>query len=478
MSSKLLSKKTLPFLILFLNTVILFGQNGFLKTYRVAYDYNHSSCIIHTNDNGYVLLGTGNAQGFWDGIIMVKIDSLGNSEWSKVYGDSTVYTHHFGYSVEQILDHNLLICGKWQDSATLIKTDFLGNKIWQENYNILGGTYQAKELSDSAIIMVGRNNNKDLFVRKTNKSGDLIWTQTISIPNTDNKVKPGNGQVDFIVNSNNDISILASLGSTLGNGTDMYLIKMDSSGAVLWSKQYGTNKNEFAQSICSTNLGGYALLGNLGDSTLLVKTDSNGVQQWIKKFSVDEGLRASSVESCADGGFIISGTRYGYDSSITSQTNTYSNAYGIKTDQTGNVQWQKTIISGNATTSTQALPISNGRYIFFGETYFHYLFPSSFLVLRQVDKDIAIKELAIDHFSINIYPNPLNSKSLVTWSNPQNHNFTLRLLNVNGQPIRVFKNLKTDHFTLNRDTLTPGLYFLILEDVQTQSKTVKKVIIK
>jgi hypothetical protein len=78
-------------------------------------------------------------------------------------------------------------------------------------------------------------------------------------------------------------------GSTMsfGNGdNDVWLVKTDSTGDHIWNKTYGGNAFDRALTIINTDDGGFMLFGNTesygyGDLDIwLIKTDANGVPEW------------------------------------------------------------------------------------------------------------------------------------------------------------------------------------------------------
>jgi hypothetical protein len=123
---------------------------------------------------------------------------------------------------------------------------------------------------------------------------------------------------------------------------DFWLAKIDSSGNMLWNYTYGKAEIDRAESVVQTSDGGYALVGTTENSVTgnidvwLIKTDSTGNVQWNKTYG---GLYsyefAHSVVQTFDGGYALAGELYieGAD----------ANGFGmIKTDWAGNMQWNRT----------------------------------------------------------------------------------------------------------------------------------------
>jgi hypothetical protein len=105
------------------------------------------------------------------------------------------------------------------------------------------------------------------------------------------------------------------------------LVKLDSSGQVHWNQTYSGPENSAAESAIQTNDGGYALAGwentsQTSTSTRLIKTDSSGNMQWEQKY---DGLGAYGLIQTSSGGYALTGDR----------------AFLLITDSSGNVQWNR-----------------------------------------------------------------------------------------------------------------------------------------
>jgi len=127
----------------------------------------------HTSDGGYILTGysysddgdvTGNygASDYW----VLKLDPEGQIEWEKNYGGSS---HDFPGTVHQTSDGGYLVAGDSESEdgdvsgnygardIWIIKTDSLGNLLWEQNY---GGSYRdrladVKQLSNGTYAILG-----------------------------------------------------------------------------------------------------------------------------------------------------------------------------------------------------------------------------------------------------------------------------------------------------------------------------------
>ena len=145
----------------------------------------------------------------------------------------------------------------------------------------------------------------------------------------------------------------------------------------IWTKIFDrTTSLDFAN---QTVDGGYITISNiesLQPSTegsyqsyaWLIKTDINGNEQWNKTFGGPRDRNVgNSVEQTSDGGYIIAG--YTYTGSI---YRTSDDAWLIKTDKNGNVQWNKTFGGIGPDRIYYAKQTSDEGYIAVGDTYSNY----------------------------------------------------------------------------------------------------------
>jgi hypothetical protein len=121
-----------------------------------------------------------------------------------------------------------------------------------------------------------------------------------------------------------------------GSSGDVYLVKTDTSGNFVWSKNFGGTNDDWAQSVAQTNDGGYIVTGAIGtasayDDVYLIKTYANGNAEWTKTFGGLQFDHGHSVKQTSDGGYIVSGHTASYGAG-------QDDAYLIKTDANGNVQ--------------------------------------------------------------------------------------------------------------------------------------------
>jgi len=136
--------------------------------------------------------------------------------------------------------------------------------------------------------------------------------------------------------------IVAGYTDSFGAGSsDFWVLKLDADGNVSWQKTYGGSSYDHAESIQQTADGGYIVAGRTnsfgaGNYDLLVlKLDASGNVLWQKTYGGEQMDGAFSVQQTSDGGYIIGG--------MTESFNVESgDAWVLKLDGNGNVQWQKT----------------------------------------------------------------------------------------------------------------------------------------
>lgn len=173
-----------------------------------------------------------------------------------------------------------------QDNRTLSKSsddDIVSKTIGGSNAE---GGRAICQTNDGGFVIAGYtfsqgNGYADVLVVKTDADGNQLWSKTFG------------GSVNDYANSvaeNADGSlILAGFTSSFGSGDeDVYIIKLDSDGNKIWSKNYGGSGSEIANKIIETSNGNYFIAGHTDsygkgqDDVYLVYTDADGDSLWTR----------------------------------------------------------------------------------------------------------------------------------------------------------------------------------------------------
>jgi len=163
---------------------------------------------------------------------------------------------------------------------------------------------------------------------------------------------------------------LAGRTSSFGSGgDDAWLIKTDSNGNVEFKKTYGDVYEERALSVVETSDRGFAIAGKTSsygfDDAWLIKTDSNGNVEFKKTYGgVETGFDVvRSVVETSDGGFAIAG-----ETELSGAGNDNDEAWLIKTDSNGNVEFNETYGGGGEDLARAVVETSDGGFAIAGET--------------------------------------------------------------------------------------------------------------
>lgn len=298
-----------------------------------------SYSVQQTLDGGYIIAGFTESFGAGYGdFYLVKTDSLGNLMWDATYGDSSSY--EIGSSVQQTSDGGYVVVGRTMGpsgtNVYLVKTDSLGNLTWDAIYgdSLYQSGYSVIQTQDGGYIITGEtyffpgSDTCDVYLIKTDSLGDTLWTRTYGGNLSD-------GASSILQTPDGGYVIVGDTESFGAGGSDVYLIKTDSLGSVLWDTTYGGSYSDVGRSVCQTPDGGYIIAGVTGDwpmwDVYLVRTDSVGILLWERTYpggSFPDG--GSSVQETSDGGYIVAGfvSSFGAGS---------YDVYLIKTDSLGRV---------------------------------------------------------------------------------------------------------------------------------------------
>jgi len=188
-------------------------------------------------------------------LFVVKYNSSGTKQWTKQYGT-----------------------GQY-DEARGVATDSSGNVY------VVGGT-------KGNLLGISNSGRTDAFVIKFNSSGTKQWTKKLGTAQNDlaNGVatdSSGNFYVTGFTYQHLD-------GNTSAGNADLFVVKYNSSGTKQWTKQLGTSSTDLADGVSTDSSGNVYVVGytygdldsntNKGGSDLfVVKYNSSGTKQWTKQ---------------------------------------------------------------------------------------------------------------------------------------------------------------------------------------------------
>jgi uncharacterized repeat protein (TIGR01451 family) len=230
---------------------------------------------------------------------------------------------------------------------------------WQKTYG--SGNESAVNLiatSDHGYLAVGKSAT-DALVYKFNNNGDVEWYKTYGGTSSEefrDVVEVSNG--DFICvgttsSQDGDVTGLHT-GSTLAN--DLWVVRINRLGAIQWSKVFGGTAADRGRVIKRMADGNFLIAGdalsNDGDITgnhgsadmWLLKLDAQGNLLWQKTYGNANAQYVNSLTAMSDNNFVICGFQEykGYPSNAPPVNSSYIYEEAIvKVDAQGNIIWEK-----------------------------------------------------------------------------------------------------------------------------------------
>ena len=337
--------------------LLQFNENDeliFSKTFGGLND-DRGNAIIQTNDNGFAILGYSSSENeiisnngsrdFW----IIKTNENGNLIWQKNFGFAGNDT---GISIIQTNDTGFLLTGIIDVTAS----DGQGNAKKTVSKKHAGGDYWAIKLANN---------------------GDFEWSKFYGGSFTDTPfdvVETQNNSFIIVGSSDsNDVDISNNLGSY-----DFWVVHISAKGEIIWEKNFGGSEIDEAYGITKTADNNFVIVGdtrstdknvsqnNGGADIWMIKIDSNGNLIWEKSIGANGFDAARSVRLTADNGFLISGSSRSSDESFINKGQ--NDALLIKVDENGNLLWQKTVGGSKIDLLYDAIQIKENEYIAVGES--------------------------------------------------------------------------------------------------------------
>ncbi|WP_299533855.1 hypothetical protein [Ulvibacterium sp.] len=332
------------------------GNLQWSKTYGGSMD-DRGQSVVQTMDGGYAITGYAMSsdgdgtknEGFHDNWI-VKLDATGNIEWERSYGFSG---HDHSYDLVQTSDGGYFFIGFLDITAA-----------------------RADGYEEKSRFLT-RHGVGEFWGTKIDAQGNIEWRRYFGGSNNDRAhavVQADDG--GFVMagfSESDDFDISNTKGSY-----DFWVLKIDSQGDLVWERSFGGTGIEVSQDIVKTNDGNYVVTGhtfstdtdiskNNGEADIwLIKIDDSGNLLWEKTFGGSQFDAAENVSLAQDGGFIISGNSKSLDTDVNSN-NGENDIWVIKTDAKGILTWQENYGGAGLDFGFDALQNQDGSILLVGE---------------------------------------------------------------------------------------------------------------
>jgi len=415
-------------------------------------------------DGGYAVLGNVflNGHGGYD-FYLLRLTSEGDTLWSRHYGgDSTEY----GYDIERISDGGYIMVGSTRSFGNgkkdmyVVRTNSFGDTLWTR---AIGGpgddNGRAVALaSDGGFVICGTTDSygsgyTDMYIVKLNSSGTMQWFKAFG-------GTAGDVGTAIVHTADNGFLAVGSTGSFGTGYSSVYAVKINASGDSIWADAFGGSKADFGHAVENAIDGGYILAGRTASfgagfyDAYIIKVDVDGNFLWQNTFGSTSDDYAYSVTTAQDGTYLLSGF------TEVSPSRKYD-AYVIKVDPAGGRIWERTY-GGNEADYGNAIIQEQGRdYLLIGHTY-SYTYGGSDIYITKIRGESTDAEeelpgnLPDDFALMQNYPNPFNMSTVIEFNLPRRSAVSLEIFNILGQKVRGWnmESLPAGRHTVSWDGTT------------------------
>jgi hypothetical protein len=333
-------------------------QGGLMwsRTYGGSSD-DRARSISPTSDGGYVVSGytrsddgdvqSGN-EGFND-FWVIKINGSGDLLWEKSFGFAG---SDQAFDIFETNDGGFFVTGILDVTAS-------------------GG-------EGNTGRNAGLHAGGDYWNLKLNASGELIWSRYYGGTFTDTAhmaVETGNG--DFIIigfSDSTDVDISNNKG-----GYDFWVVRVANDGTLIWEKSYGGSEIDIPYAITKTNDGNYIIVGDtrstdidvsnpIGNADIwAIKIDDNGSMLWEQTYGGTQFESARGIRAASEGNYVIAASTRSADGDI-DENKGQNDAWALVIDSDGTLQFDKTVGGSDLDFANDALITSDNKIYVIGNT--------------------------------------------------------------------------------------------------------------
>ena len=448
--------------------------------------------IIQTTDGGYAVAGwsTSFGTGYADYYI-VKIDASGTLQWNRIINRAN---NDYGITVNQTTDGGFALAGVsatggvFSGDIFIVKLNASGIYQWSKTYGGSGDevAYSIIQTTDGGFGVAGYSDSygphNEFYFIKLDSSGILQWSRLLG------ETSSGSDATSVIQTTDGGFALAGGFQPTGTGNYDMYIIKLSSSGSLQWTRTLGGTGDDKAQSIMQTTDAGFVVAGYTNSfgagnyDMYIVKLNNSGTLQWSRTLGGSGDDQAQSITKTNDGGFIVAGYTESFGAGV-------KDFYIVKFDANGNtcgntitpstisgtigtLVTPTTIVTTQNPTVTSPTPTSNS-----GGT----LTTICFVGIQPISNEIPTSYMLSQN-----YPNPFNPTTKIQFAIPplkgvRGMNTKLMIYDILGREVATLVNqqLKPGSYEVEWDgsNYPSGVYFYKLS-TESFTNTKRMVLIK
>ncbi|MBK9177615.1 MAG: T9SS type A sorting domain-containing protein [Flavobacteriales bacterium] len=259
---------------------------------------------------------------------------------------------------------------KLSPDGELLWEQAIGGSEMEQAYQMIptsdGGVVIAGQTRSSDGDVTGHHGNVDIWLVKFSGGGQLLWERALGGSEEEFfYLFPQNYEmgVHLLETQDQGIALLAHTSSADGDvvgahsppGTDIWLVKLDSDGGLLWQRCLGGSSDDRANAMVETASGALVLAGSVGSADGDVTGHHGQWDIWVACLSAGGELlwqralggsldeQAYDLTTTADGGLVLCGSTTSTDGDVDDAINTGNiwDAWVVKLTADGSIDWKR-----------------------------------------------------------------------------------------------------------------------------------------
>ncbi len=279
-------------------------------------EYNDEGFAVMNVGDGFIIVGTTNSFGEgtpgYSNIYIVKIDNDGEIIWESTYESDL---DDCAYDIALFGDECIVAGYTWLDFSTRDEGILL---FVSADDGTIDSTLITSGASSDGFCGIAATSDGYMAAGYTKSfgTGTPSYSNVYLMKSTGEQFSIGGDNTDeaeAIVDAGSGNFIVAGETASIGAGnTDFYLLKVNSDGEIIWQKAFGGAMYDFGKDIVLTDDGIVAIgftnsFGAGYDDLYLVKTDLDGDLLWQKTFGGMQNDKGNAILNCDDGEFLLIG---------------------------------------------------------------------------------------------------------------------------------------------------------------------------